>query len=415
MAEIELERKIVGQLIQDPELIKRYEVNQEWFEDGMLAKIIEAMTISQRDYLDLSEIVHDVKSLYPSLSITEESLRALRVYKLEIDNFGASVKTLERNYIIRKTMEASNTYANQPTKKNSESLHHWLMIKEESEINEDEGELPIMDLVNDLDNDQEDGIKTFSKFDDFLGKGLEGGMLVVLAARPGVGKTAYAVSSTIKAMERNEDLIVDVFTLEMTKKQMLKRYSSNITRINGYKFKKPKEAMTQEEKMDVIRSADIISKSGLRIHDSRMNIREIDRMIRKRVFDNPDRPYMAVVDYLQLIDSGNSRAPRTEQVGIITRTLKLLTNELNIPIILLSQLNRAVESRDDKRPKLSDLRDSGEIEQDANVVAFLYQADEFDGNDPVIQVNLDISKNREGMLGEIDYYFFRAESRFQEI
>ncbi|MBS7390629.1 MAG: DnaB-like helicase C-terminal domain-containing protein, partial [Fibrobacter sp.] len=236
------------------------------------------------------------------------------------------------------------------------------------------------------------------------------GMLITIGARPGVGKTAYAINLAMEAMNRQPDLAVDFFTLEMSKIQMIKRFISRMCEINSMKFRNPKLTLKSDEKAKVTASGFQLLGSELRVHDSMFHIREIERQIRRRHYEVKGKPYIAFVDYLGLVEASDTRQPRHIQVGEITRTLKILTNELNIPIVLLSQLNRAVENRQDKKPNLSDLRESGSVEQDSNVVMFLHEDGEDEGKTIV-----SVAKNREGFTGDIEYRFLKSKMYFEEV
>src|SRR5699024_2222921 len=158
-----------------------------------------------------------------------------------------------------------------------------------------------------------------------------------------------------------------------------------------------------------IAKMDWLNKTGLRIHDSKFKLSEIERTIRQRRHEHRDGEYIAFIDYVGLVNAGGG-LDRYLEVGKISRTLKLLTNELNIPIVVLSQLNRGVEARQDKKQIISDLRQGEDMENNANVVGLLSQDQELDH-----VINLDIAKNREGMLATIPYEFYKPATTFREI
>src|SRR5699024_7686266 len=139
---------------------------------------------------------------------------------------------------------------------------------------------------------------------------------------------------------------------------------------------------------------------------------QIRAAIRKRVFDDPDGRHLFVIDYLQLMRPDGRRERRDLEIGEITRELKLLALELDVPIVLLSQLSRGVESRKDKRPLMSDLRESGNIEQDADVIIFLYRDDYYNREDAQDMIELIISKQRNGPVGTVELGFQKSYGRF---
>ncbi len=150
---------------------------------------------------------------------------------------------------------------------------------------------------------------------------------------------------------------------------------------------------------------------NLRVHDKSSTIQDIRSQIKSRVFEHGDKPYMCVIDYLGLIKTKERHKDRRLEIESITRDLKILANELNIVIILLSQLSRGVEHRQDKTPVLSDLRESGSIEQDSNMVAFLHNPDESQQED----IESVIRKNREGSLGILKFRFDGNKMKFEPV
>lgn len=398
-------------MLSKPEDILRTNLKANWFADETHRQLAYTLLNTEKQFADFSEIELEVKGYYPKSSVTEEWLHTIKFEEIYVKNIKHSVRALEVEYLKDRAHEASLRYAEYPNQKNKENLEDWLRKMNESEVEEDDGELqtPTEQLLYELDNEVELGLQTYPKLNRILGAGLEGGMLFVTAGRPGTGKSAYAINLCIEALQRQPDLQIDFFSLEMTKIEMLKRFISRLTGINGYKFKNAKVALNDDEKRDVIQKADWINKTGLRIHDDKFKLSDIERSIRQRRHENRDKDYMAVVDYIGLVNGEDSRMPRPQIVGKISRTLKMLTNELNIPIILLSQLNRAVEQRDSKVPTLSDLRESGDLEQDANVVVFLSENAEIDN-----MIDLTVAKNRSGQLATLHYEFFKPAMTFTE-
>ena len=406
-----LEKKIVGAMLDNQELKHRAEIKPEWFSDSLMQKVADVILTMETNFTDLSEVQHEIKTRYPSLPVDEELLRALRFQKMLVDDFKASCLVLKKSYLQRKLTQASQEFSRQPNDMTKDNLMDWLIEVENAETPDDFGDLDqdIEELLYSLENEVEGGLRTYPLVDKILNDGLKGGTLFILGARPAVGKSAYAVNLAKLALVNNENTHVDLFTLEMTKQEMLKRMVSLITGINNYKFVNAKHNLSNQEKSEVIAAARWVDQSGLRIHDSRYKLSEIERMIRHNVH-NHNGNYLAIVDYLGLIDAEDGRMQKREQIGKITRRMKMLTNELDIPIVMLSQLSRAVESRDSNEPFLSDLRESGDVEQDSSVVGFLYNDDEQEHI-----VNLKIAKNRSGATGVIPYEFHKASTYFEEL
>lgn len=390
---------------------KRTPLEAYWFIDKTHRELATTLMNSDKKFSDFSQLEYEVKANYPKSAVTEEWMHLIKFEEMFIDDLKESVRSLEKEFVQDKTNQATVEYLDYPTPKNKEKLEDWLRKLDEVNVEEDTGELTetINEILNEFEHGVKGGLKSYSRLDKVLGNGLEGGMMFILAGRPGTGKTAYAINLAIEMLQRQPDVQIDFFTLEMTKIAMAKRFVSRLTGINSYKFKNTKAMLKDDEKREVIAKMDWLNSTGLRVHDSKFKLSDIERTIRQRRHEHRDGEYIAFIDYIGLVNAGGG-LDRYLEVGKISRTLKLLTNELNIPIVVLSQLNRGVESRQDKKPVLSDLRESGDLEQDANVVGLLSQDQELDH-----VINLDIAKNREGMLATIPYEFYKPATTFREI
>lgn len=199
--------------------------------------------------------------------------------------------------------------------------------------------------------------------------GLNRSDLILLAARPGMGKTSFALNIA-KSVAGPQKATVAFFSLEMSKEQLASRLLSTEALVEGTKLRTGK--LTDEEWQRIIAGGDILSKMNLYLDDTPgITVPAMKAKLRRlRKLD------LVVIDYLQLMSSGRrSDGNRVQEISEITRNLKIMAKELNVPVICLSQLSRASEQRTDHRPQLSDLRDSGSIEQDADIVLFLYRED----------------------------------------
>lgn len=410
---LELEKKIVGSFLTDNHLFKLHPASESWFNDGKHKEIVKAMHVLKGSFTDSSELLATIKQSNPNTQVTETNLEMLAFDSTYAKDFKTAMSVLEHDYLENRVIQATIKYNENPTEKNKQLVKDRIREQEEQETPYDKGDIkPIAEeFVWELHHEKEDdSIVTFERLDKMLGGGMTGGMLITIGARPGIGKTAFGVNMAIQALNRNDDLQIDFVTFEMTKKQMLSRFLSQIGEINSMKFRNPYKYLKSNEKQSVETSLETIKKSGLRIHDTIRSIRELSKQIRRRHYEAEGKPYVCFIDYLGLIQPTNDNQPRHVQVAEITRELKLLTNELNIPIVLFSQLNRGIEGRQDKTPNLSDLRESGAVEQDSNVVGFLYEDKEDDSI-----VNLGIAKNREGMVGKIEYRFIKSKMHFEEL
>ena len=250
---------------------------------------------------------------------------------------------------------------------------------------------------------------------DRLTKGLHPNELIILAARPGVGKTAFALNlATNVAMNSNST--VAIFTLEMAAEQLAMRMISSIGKIEMNKLKSGNLAHEDLKRFNEAISR--LAETKIYIDDTAgITIGEIRSKCR-RLASSPDGLSLVIIDYLTLIQ-GSSRysGNRQQEVSEISRSLKTMALELGVPVIALAQLSRNVEGRENKRPILSDLRESCSIEQDADIVAFLYRDDYYadDKSNPTSDIELIIAKHRSGPPGTINLKFQKNFSNFVNV
>lgn len=245
----------------------------------------------------------------------------------------------------------------------------------------------------------------FDGLDDFTG-GFQKTNLIVLAARPGVGKTSLALNIAHN-VSVDHGHPVAVFSLEMSALELCERLMCSQARVSSHKLRTAR--LTGEEMSKLVTAAGVLEKADVFIDDSSdLNMFELRAKARRLFAKTP--PALIIVDYLQLM-AGDSRAEsRQQEVANISRSLKQLARELEVPIIAVSQLNRAPESSASGEPHLSHLRESGAIEQDADLVLFLYE----DQSDPASKgiIKLKVAKNRHGRVGTVRLAFNREYTRF---
>lgn len=239
--------------------------------------------------------------------------------------------------------------------------------------------------------------------------GLHKGDLIIVAARPSMGKTAFALNISSNVI--NNDKTVVIFSLEMSSSQLIDRLICSIGNINSHSYRSGDLMDSDFDKYAQTLSS--LSGKKLFIDDKpNMTVSEIKAKCRK--IKRNHGLDLVIIDYLQQIQSESDKnINRNEEIGQISRSLKIMARELDVPVIVLSQLSRAVEQRQDKRPMLSDLRDSGSIEQDADVVAFLYRDDYY--NEETEKKNIAeviISKHRNGPVGKVELLFLKEYSKF---
>lgn len=241
--------------------------------------------------------------------------------------------------------------------------------------------------------------------------GLQKSDLVLLAGRPGMGKTALAMNIVEHAVLR-EDRRVMMFSLEMSTTQLVTRILSSITGVDSQKLRRG--TLTPRELTKLTEEASRLSKSKLVIDDtSSISINQLRTRARRAHKKSPLS--LIVIDYLQLMRGSNNQERRERELAEISSGLKALAKELDIPILALSQLNRALEARTDKRPNNSDLRESGALEQDADIILFVYRECVYNEEASQKLAELIVSKHRNGPLGSIILEFNGALTKFSDL
>lgn len=232
---------------------------------------------------------------------------------------------------------------------------------------------------------------------DHVITGLNRSDLIILAARPAMGKSAFALNLATNVARRNKDAEVVIFSLEMSKEQNVIRMLESESLVEGDYLMKGN--ISGEQWVKLAQGAERLS--GMNIYlDDTAGITVVQMKAKLRRMKNLG---LVIIDYLQLMSSGRRIDNRVSEISEITRQLKLMAKELNVPVVTLSQLSRSVESRSDKRPILSDLRESGSIEQDADIVMFLYRDAYYNKNtpDPALAECI-VAKNRHGETGTVN-------------
>lgn len=261
------------------------------------------------------------------------------------------------------------------------------------------------------------GVKTNFRDLDKITSGFQKGDLIILAARPAMGKTAFALNIAHNVAYKSDEPVA-IFSLEMPAEQLVQRIICSMGGIEGSLIRTGEILKVNANKYYA--AAERVSQCNLYIDDTPgIKINEI--IAKSRKLKQEQGLKMILIDYLQLImGASNNRESRQQEVSEISRQLKMLARELEVPVIALSQLSRSVEQRPNKRPMMSDLRESGAIEQDADIVSFIYregyyldpskQSEEDNGLTEII-----IAKHRNGATGEVNLVFEKNYSRFSDV
>ncbi len=263
-------------------------------------------------------------------------------------------------------------------------------------------------------NGEVTGLQTGFGALDNMTSGLQKNDLIIVAARPAMGKTAFALNVAQNVAKLNEKNVA-IFSLEMGADQLVTRLICSEGRIEAGKLKTGNLDSTDWRSLKI--ATDVLSGLGVYIDDT-PGIRVGELRAKCRQLHQQHGLGMVMIDYLQLLSGSKSNASnRQQEVSEISRMLKEMARELEIPVIALSQLSRQVESREDKRPMMSDLRESGSIEQDADIVTFLYRDDYYkkdaEANDNIIEIIF--AKHRNGPVGTIKLAFRKEISKFENL
>ncbi len=262
----------------------------------------------------------------------------------------------------------------------------------------------------------------FNKFDQFLG-GLQRSDLVIVAGRPSMGKTSFALSIARNAAV-NQGASVALFSLEMAREPLVQRMLSSEADIDFGRIRLGQHSADEERR--IMEATGVLSEADIYIDDSpTLRILELRSKARRLQFEH--KLDLIIVDYLQLMQGDTRNDNRVQEISYITRSLKAIARELKVPLIAVSQLSRAVEGRTSHKPQLSDLRESGSIEQDADIVLFIYRDDYYyktreewesafpDKPYPEGIATIMIAKHRNGPTGEIDLHFIPRTTKFEDI
>ncbi len=272
----------------------------------------------------------------------------------------------------------------------------------------------VIDRLDELSHSDGDisGVATgFQKFDD-LTAGLHGGELIIIAGRPSMGKTTLAMNIAENAAIAGR-VPTAIFSMEMSAEQLAFRMIGSIGRVNQSKLRTGR--FSDEDWTRINSAVAIMSQAPIFIDDTPA-LSPTEIRARSRRLKREHGLGLIVVDYLQLMGISGTRENRATEISEISRSLKALAKELDVPIVALSQLNRGVEQRTDKRPIMSDLRESGAIEQDADLIAFIYREEVYDPDTPRKGVaDIIIAKQRNGPIGDLHLTFLGEYTRFENL
>lgn len=429
---IEAEKSVLGACFLSKYALQKAceSLNYESFYDDKNSKIFSSMqTLNENKIpLDLTTLTTELKNKNILSEIGGvEYLTELLNYVPTASNIDFYLKTVEDSAILRKLIETATSIATDGY--NSDEDVNDILDSSERKIlqiskNRKSSEFKsIQEVMSSTQSNLEKlaeakgevtGLATGWYDLDKLTSGLHENQFIIIAARPAMGKTAFALNLATN-VAINSGKTVAVFNLEMGAEQLANRILSSLGQIEGYKLRTGK--LMNEDWRRINEAVSQLEDTNLFIDDTPgITIGEIRAKCR-RLANSEKGLSLIIIDYLQLISGGkNYGANRQQEVSDISRSLKTLAMELHIPVIALAQLSRAVEGREDKRPLMSDLRESGSIEQDADIVSFLYRDDYYNkearNEDNSSISELIIAKHRNGPTATIELLFKQNTSTF---
>lgn len=414
MDESNLEYLVVGALLKFPELYGELALSPEMFSDGYANNVMKY--INEQNRVDKNDIYIQAKKLEAGFMPTELMKQLVSdkyIMKSHFTNY--QIEVLEK-YKERKLAEATENYSQDRSRQSLDYLKSTIDYLDGLQVKKIDSKKETIDAIADeIFNGKKTNVMEtgFTSIDNYIG-GFKPGQLVVVGARPSLGKTAFALNMALE-LEKN-DCNVTVFSLEMSSKDIVTRMMASQTLIDLKKFDKV-DALTNEEIEKSINFLDRYSKSNIRVNAdpkaTPVDIRRVASMMKQESDRN-----VIIIDYLTLMKSdSNFRDNRRLEVEDISRKLKVIALEYKCTVIALSQLSRGVEGRNDKRPMMSDLREAGGIEQDADMVFMLHREDYYDREKAdevtgISELECIIAKNRNGATGIATLNFHKKIQRF---
>lgn len=392
---------LVAELLANPSLITSMDIDSKWFKSEYYQIIIEALNKLKGTVYTLENVHREMRTLDYFKAVTLEELEMLKDSAQQLGIERELARQVHRDHIDRQLLSAATRYAQSLSKTDGDKLQGLLEEKREIDYIKSDGRLDkaFAEFCESLEKPSE-ALETFKPIDALLGGGFTGGKLMIVAGRPATGKTAFALNVMDNLFEKNQGVACDFFTFEMGENELMTRIVSKKTRINSLLFV-GKDKLTPENKLKARQCYEHYKQTNdLRVYTSEYsNLNDILTAIKKRAIRGK---YVAFVDYAGLITVTDTRKNERQVMNEVTRELKKLTTDYGITIVLLAQLNRGIESRNNKRPVMSDLKESGSLEQDANVVMLL-SADEKNSQ----KIRCEIAKNREGLTGIAPFVFMK--------
>lgn len=427
---IEAEQTVIGALLLSPDKVPEVVavLKPECFYNSQhreLYSIILRM-FSNAAPADLITVINEAVSsgIFETSAMAKTYLTGIMESVPSVANIMSYCKIVEEKYLLRSLISVSKDII-EAASEGGESAKNILDLAEQKiydirQGREIEGLTRLSEIIvstydriqklSGEDKEEYQGLRSgYSLLDTYI-SGLNKSDMIVIAGRPGSGKTTFGINIAANVAKKSPQTEIAVFSLEMSKEQLASRMLSAESLVPNSSLNGG--MISPEEWIKLAEAADSLSQMNIYIDDTAgINVPQIKAKLRRM-----KNLGLVVIDYLQLMESPNNHTNRVTEVSEITRQVKLMAKELNVPVILLSQLNRSVESRQDHRPMPSDLRESGSIEQDADIILFIYREAMYDKQNPnQSAAECIIAKNRHGSTGTVNLAYLGEYTLFRSV
>lgn len=432
LSDIEAEQCILGALLIKGDdampILSSQGITKDMFSLDKHESIFSVLNriIVESSYIDLVIVAQDIFSegLFDSLAECREYVRLLSDKFITLDTLPTHCKIIKNKFRLRKLLDISQFIETEIAEggRDSDEILNSVEDKIASlQKGRDEQKLtPIYDIVFDVvdhiskidgpDKELYLGLKSGFTYVDRLTTGLNKSDLIIIGARPGMGKTSFAINIMMHVAKTNPQKNIAFFSIEMSKEQIVSCLLSSHSLVESQKFRVGNLSFDDWDKVGS--SATVLKKLPIYIDDSGgITVPQMKAKLKKM-----HNLGLVIIDYLQLMSSTIRTDNRAVAVGEITRQVKIMAKELDVPVILLSQLSRNPEGKNDKRPVISDLRDSGSIEQDADIVMLLYRESYYNKEiEDHAKSECIIAKNRHGETGTAELRWDGTHTRFSDL
>lgn len=409
-----LEKEILGCFIKDNTLLKDTAIKREYFSNNAHQIVFETMMklVQQDKAVDQVTLMAENYDFLHKLG-GPDFIMSLEVSG-DLENFDSYEQQLIDEYKQRESERITKEWLSKKDKDNQDLISQLQELDDLGFTDETSKDEVLKELMTEPDLEvNHSGVTTGLKDLDMLLAGLQNQQSYIIGARPSMGKTAFMLKLALSAMENN--VVPLIFSLEMAKKLLLRRLIATIGNINLFLTKNPSR-LVNSKKESWKKAVNTLYAMEFEIYDKPMQtIQYIRSRIRKAKKKYEGKQIVVFIDYLTLIQSSKEYNSEHMRISDISARLKAMAKEYDCPVVTLAQLSRAVEQRPDKRPLLSDLRESGSIEQDADAIMFLYRNSYYDKEDDSDELEIIVAKHRDGPTGTVKVYYNKATGKMDDL